>query len=809
MIKIQLELEQSMMESGAEKYMALAEKKMADDFETTHAQMIVKDLIIEFSNHLTGYYDGVKNKNAKSKLSSVLGLTLKSYNPEYKKKQQQFLSTGVFSYITVRAVLSGICKKEKRFDSVAILIGDEIDSNVCDADKMDLNTRGILGGSLLLKFIELYPQYIEVFQSLAIRDARNNNIRVLKHKTRIIKATDSYVELVMKNRDLIAELTNDMLPMIVKPKLWDDNGENGGYYSPELRRPLVKRSALGGCKPSLKVIRAVNAVQSTPWRVNGWILDLLIELSKSPDLKLNKLFPHNIPKMGPCEVDIKKENKTTEEKLIIKQYFNSYNFIEKKRCKKRSIDLSRNAAISQAQRFRDYPEIYFPFDIDYRDRFYAIPMSGINIQGSDMAKSLVEFANGKPIKTARGLFWYKVNLAGLCGHDDLTLDDRVKWVDDNEDIIRAVVADPLGTIAIWVDFDKQLQGLSACKGWVDYLTDPTTPIHVNIQLDGCCNAHQHLAALTRDNDVARHVGLVPIPKKGDLYMHVCDGLTTNLTKLNNELSKIWLSSGLVDRPLTKTPVMVRSYGATLGTVRQHCTEIIMDNYLDADKIIPMTQHFADYTDARGEQSNLGHVLAGRDMAEMVWDAMSQYMRGGMAFMEWAQKCASVLGKAGLTTTWYNAAGMLCEHKPIKMVSHKIEAKFKGTTIKFNRNLPTDDILGSKLRSSISPNLIHSNDAAGMVITICLCLDEGITDYGMVHDSYSTHADDTQHMIESIKISWVEMYQDNNWMQIWRDRWAQQIDELGNGKVTSDDLPPVVELGTLEAKSVMGSDYFFF
>jgi DNA-directed RNA polymerase len=825
MILEQLELEQSMMDSGKFKYLQNADKKLHNDFESTHVQMIIKHIIFEFGEHIQAKLDEYNevNKSIKKKgaLYDLLSREINTYNPNYEGKQQRYITAELLSYSATRYILNGLISGDKRNDSTVFSIGTNVNDNLSVDDKLSDNAVVAVGHFLVNEFVDKYSNFAELYTGY-FWTFKGKKLKRTDHPVNIIRPTDEYIKLVAENRDLIAELSNDMLPMITKPVDWDHEGNNGGYYSSELKRDMVKPSGVGrkpndGCKVNDKVIRALNATQSTPWRVNGWLLDILVKLTKNPHHKLTKIFPHDIPKVAKCSIDVKKKDKTPEEKLLANEYYDKYNYSVKKRQKKSSLDLSRIAAISQAERFRQYDEIFFPFDIDYRDRFYSIPMSGLNIQGSDTCKALVEFANGKPIKTERGLFWYKVNLAALCGQDKLTLEDRVKWCDNNESLIKAVANNPLDTIDIWCEFDKQLQGLVACKGYADYLEDPKVLLRVPVALDGTCNAMQHLSAITRDPVVAEHVGLIPTPTKGDLYTHVLRGVETILIAMDDELSQLWLSSMLVKRDLTKTPVMIRSYGAVIGTVKEHCIELIMDSYMDDDKSIHATEHFKGYNPSGNPESKkLGHEFAGDEMAQIIWDAMVKYMAGPMAFMLWSQQCASVLGKAGLTVTWYNAAGMLCEHKPRKSKIDEVKITVEGHRIKYKRNVVLDDIKSTKLKSSVAPNLIHGQDASGLVLTVCECLDHDVTDFALVHDSYATHADDSQVMIDSIKYSWVDMYQDNNWMQIWWDRWAKQIDEVAEKliaagkkpKVTSKDLPDVLILGNLEAKSVLTSDYFF-
>lgn len=49
-----------------------------------------------------------------------------------------------------------------------------------------------------------------------------------------------------------------------------------------------------------------------------------------------------------------------------------------------------------AQEFSKYDEIYFPMNIDFRGRVYPLP-TGLNPQGDDMTKGLLQYANPVPV----------------------------------------------------------------------------------------------------------------------------------------------------------------------------------------------------------------------------------------------------------------------------------------------------------------------------------------------------------------------------------------------------------------------------
>jgi len=297
-----------------------------------------------------------------------------------------------------------------------------------------------------------------------------------------------------------------------------------------------------------------------------------------------------------------------------------------------------------------------------------------------------------------------------------------------------------------------------------------------------CNGVQNLAAITRDHLVAPHVGLIYTEERGDVYQYVIDGVIHTITKEDTLMGAEWLTSQLMTRSLSKTPVMTRSYSAKLYGIKTGIQEFIED----AGK----AEHFDDY------------FKAGNWMGEQIWDSMNESLKGPMAFMEWSQACAGIMAKANLPLIWDNPIGMRCSQSPFTTKVQRIQTKVNGKTTKYQLRTPTNIINRAKMMSSSSPNLIHSCDASHLLLTTDRCDRDGIVDFAMVHDSFGSHPDDTAQLLLNTKLSWVDMYE-KNWMQIWYEQWSNQLG--------SNDLPrpeEFVTMGTLEAKSVMESDFFF-
>ena len=263
----------------------------------------------------------------------------------------------------------------------------------------------------------------------------------------------------------------------------------------------------------------------------------------------------------------------------------------------RSLRCSAILKLDQAEKFKEFDEIFFPYNLDFRGRAYPVPPHLSNV-GSDLCRGLLKFAEAKPLGP-RGLYWLKVHLANLAGNDKLTFDDRAEFTDQNMDNIRASVTDPFGENRWWMSLEDPFQGLATCQEIVNAIDsgDPESYMcSVPVHMDGSCNGLQHYAALGRDKVGGQAVNLCNMDTPQDVYIGVMHEVVRRVAeeaavdldfevKDPHELSKIEkdalkrnqaakLLNGLIDRGAVKRTVMTSVYGVTYVGARKQIQEKI-------------------------------------------------------------------------------------------------------------------------------------------------------------------------------------------------------------------------------------------
>lgn len=228
--------------------------------------------------------------------------------------------------------------------------------------------------------------------------------------------------------------------------------------------------------------------------------------------------------------------------------------------------------------------------------------------------------------------------------------------------------------------------------------------------------------------------------------------------------------------------MTRAYAATLYGIKEGVKETI----LDAKK----EEHFTEL------------VPSANFMGQLIWETMDKELYGAMAVMEWFKAVAKSIGKVQRPLIWSTPSGMQCYYAPRKMKSKSYNIVHNRKQTAYRVLQATDDIDGKKLSSSIAPNIIHSFDASHLVLTTNACYANGIRDFAFVHDSFGTHPDDAQLLLDLTKETFIETYS-YDYLSILEMEFQTNYPDA--------EIPPVskfVNYGDYSIEQLRESDYFF-
>jgi DNA-directed RNA polymerase len=649
-----------------------------------------------------------------------------------------------------------------------------------------------------LKLVELI---IEVTGFIEVINVRDNG-----RSYKMLAATKHLSEW-FKDRNVLAELVRPMfMPTVVPPRDWE-KPEGGGYFTQRVRL----RSIVKGCTPEQRALLdkadlsviydGLNAIQRTGWRLNRRIYDLMahawehnhqIALPSADDLPIPPK-PVGFDKEDDKKVKGKAWRNVPEAER--KAWMSAARRIHELNAETRGKRNNLAQIMSVAKELVDEPVIYFPHQLDFRSRAYAVPVA-LHPQGPDQARALLTFAEGKPINDPRAAGWLMITGANLYGYDKAAFADRIAWVEERDALILRTDADPLADLW-WTEADKPWCFLAWCFEYAAFLREGFGYVSsLPCSVDGSCNGLQHFSAMLRDPVGGAAVNLVPSPTPADIYQRVADVVIEKLKSMATlqetaytpeQFTEMTHAAGWhqfgIDRKLTKRPVMVLPYGGTFRSCLHYVREAVAKKIADG-AVVPF-----------GEELSKAEGF----LAKLVWESIGDVVVAARTAMSWLQTVARVATKEGVALTWVTPAGFPAYQGYRDMRPRRVKTKLQGSIVKLTLNEDGDKLDKDRQALGISPNFVHSMDASAMMLTIQLALNNGVTQFAMIHDSYGTVAADMDMLAGCLRHAFVDMYTDHN-----------VLEEFLNGlpEHVRTKCPPLPAMGTLRLEDVLQSEFFF-
>ena len=599
-------------------------------------------------------------------------------------------------------------------------------------------------------------------------------------------------------RQPLGSLIAKRMPMIVEPKPWKSWNEGGylHYANPILRLPDGDTSgkdyfiAAHNKGDIDQVYGGLTALGKTPWKIHHGVFKTQVEAWNTGEPVAN--FAPKNPKLDyppePAEAAGQHERKLWQDE--VREIENTRAGLHSQRCFQNfQLEIAK-ATVNET--------LYFPHNMDFRGRAYPIPPY-LNHMGADNVRGLLVFAKGKELGE-KGLWWLKVHLATVAGHDKASMAERHQFTEDHLEDIYDSARDPLGGRRWWLQAEDAWQTLAACYELTEALDSPhpTKYIsHLPIQQDGTCNGLQHYAALGGDPIGAQQVNLEPGDRPADVYTAVAEAVKAKVREdaaAGNEVAK--KLDGRLTRKCVKQPVMTNVYGVTYFGAKAQVRKQL-------EVIFPEVQ--------RHDKINLGMMSA--YVADKIFKSLGSMFGGAQAIQTWLGQCADRISSSLtleqihelLKPTEKGASNKKPSQK--KKLENNLEGPadsdgtaqsdrtltrsakplFKSTVVwttplrlpvvqpyrtMGDQEIPTvlqrvrlynpkvwHPVSKRKQLQAFPPNFIHSLDATHMLLSALKCTEQGLT-FASIHDSFWTHACDVDEMSMILRDAFVAMHKDN-------------------------------------------------
>jgi DNA-directed RNA polymerase, mitochondrial len=683
-----------------------------------------------------------------------------------------------------------------------------------DVIQWDDSTR-VRVGTLLLEMFAQATGIITI-ETIKVGAKSSTHVRATELCTKWLEESNSRCELMTPTR----------MPMLVPPTDWK-SPFHGGYLSKALREPLIKTRS----KQLLSELRewemprvydAVNALQATAWAINEPVYKAINELweTGSEVGGLPNRLEEQLPGKSWEEGEIPDAETLHQWKVRAAA---CHERIHKSKGKRKQA----SQKLWIAERMLGLGNVFhYVYNLDWRGRMYPVGAS-LTPQGDDVSKALLCFHKAEKLGEA-GAYWLAVHGANSYGVDKVSFDERVRWVQDNEANILASAADPIGMRHFWAEEDEEGKctieapfgflafcfEYAALDAWVAAgNAQEDFESRLPIAFDGTCNGLQNFSAMLLDEEGGAATGLVPSNKPTDIYTAVkeatqriidrdaydtfCEdriGARKALAAKGNKpardayagtlkrvVAQRWV--GRMTRGLAKRNTMTSPYGVTRRGMHDQIYKELMKALPKGDKPTTLSED-AQY------------------ISECNHQAIGQVVVAARKAMDWLREVARVAASNKLPVRWETPMGLLV------VQDYRIDigetADFTVLGRRFNVLLQrTGDKLNSiKQAGGISPNFVHSLDAAHLMATVLFCEEDGMRDFAMVHDSYGCHAGKAELLQKNLRDAFVALYS-NPVLENFRTGILEQLPEE-----LHELIPPVPPMGTLDLELVKQSDYFF-
>ena len=342
---------------------------------------------------------------------------------------------------------------------------------------------------------------------------------------------------------------------------------------------------------------------------------------------------------------------------------------------------------------------------------------------------------------------------------------------DKAELLLSFADDPIENQG-WLDADNPVQFLAWCFEYAEWFRTGNVCSHLPVALDGSCSGLQHFSAMLRDEVGGAAVNLTYSPKMNDIYRAVAEVAQRAMEAAAPDeagFRQSWLDHG-INRSVTKRSVMTTSYGVT----KRSAIRYVIDDYLRATDFIKPREHYS----------------AAAYLMDFVWPAISAVVVKGKQAMSWLDKAGKQIikdkGDVEGAITWVTPSGFLASQAYYEYEEHNVATKLYGhARIKVLVDSP--DASPSRHSQGISPNFIHSMDASHLHLTTARMAKEiPNVSLAMIHDSFGTHAADTEVLFNVLRDEFVKMYQNNDPLQDFANKYNLP-DPPAKGKLDLEEV----------------------
>jgi DNA-directed RNA polymerase len=537
-----------------------------------------------------------------------------------------------------------------------------------------------------------------------------------------------------------------------------------------------------------QVLDALNYLASTPFIINGPVLDFMLRREEP-----------RIQKLAGDVAELERERELRKLK-----------WPERQKLANLRAELSiwsLDTAVANAM-----GRFHVPLQMDFRGRINPLPF--FNFTREDRVRALFLFANGVPIGE-EGLRHLKSHVAACADGNkwtrndkpsNLDLDERIAWVDQHlselcgigEAVLRR--DDPVKVDWALKSISDPYQFVAGCVELVRALnTGPGFITRLPLTVDATCSGLQHLCLMVRDEIGGRYVNVAP-PRitwtdanelgpvgeakslPGDFYSL----LGTKVWREHPELRHFFKDGNPFDREIVKRPAMTYGYGSRAGGWQIDKPKRGAPKRRKKPKAKGMTEQVVDVLKERGMSTKGAHKFA-----KAIFDAMEELMPAAKAVRDFVEKTASVCAKYNVPLRWTTLLGFPVVNAYYDPITETYSVKIGDHRRRTNAIIgDTDEVKRARSRNSATANFTHSVDACHLQMVALVARQINIP-LATIHDCFGTLAPHVG-QLEEILLEQLRRLHGRNLLNEFRESAKRDLPKRAH-----DELPELPKFGNLD------------
>ena len=559
-------------------------------------------------------------------------------------------------------------------------------------------------------------------------------------------------------------------PLIEIPLDWQlindvsRRNSTGGYHLPQLRvKQYLCRDYDSSTEFGEKALSLLNVLQKTGWRIDLKVLEVA-QYCLENHISVGSKFivaPFDRPLKGNAPSHV------VDDPVLMRQWKDQQSQKHKIFTELQAKGRRTRTVIELARQYK-HKTFFLSWSCDWRGRMYP-QQPWLHSQGSDYERALLKFRDGCKLNKD-GLYWVKAAIGSAYNGSRISHDERIKWTENNQNLIRSIAENPRSSINEWEQAKEPWQFLQLCFEWNEVVIKGVEKFwKVPIGCDSTASGLQLLSAMRRDPVGMKYANLLPPETDSspplDAYTRVLEVVKD---EIKGDPSRQYLMKYLSYRSIGKPALMVSIYGGSADNIKNSIKDALLKEGISVDN------------------------QTASELQKLLLKASKSVFPAAYEALAWLKRLAATAHKSGSTSlTWKLPTGDLINLYKYKLNETKKVYLSDGSSIRVADWEDSEPDL-TQQKSSFSPSFVHSYDAA-------LCK-EAFSDWSkplvLIHDCIRVLPNDMDRALDRIRDAFTTLVNG--------DPLASLATDLG---VDSTQLKPLKQLGC-DLDQVLQSRYMF-